>query len=91
MRTTVTLDPEVETLLKNEAHRTKQSFKAVLNQTVLQSLGKKAAPSVKPFVVKATPMGLKPGIDPLRLSELADDLEVDAHLTLAQRGSKRAR
>ena len=34
MRTTVTLDPDVERLLKNEAHRRGASFKVALNEAV---------------------------------------------------------
>jgi hypothetical protein len=85
VRTTVTLDPDVERLLKEEVHRSRQSFKEVLNNAVRQGLrpspsGKKR----KPFVVKARAMGLRTGIDPARLTELADDLEVDKFLNLTQ-------
>jgi hypothetical protein len=43
MRTTVTLDADTEALLKDEAARTGQSFKAVLNQTVKRALGRRGA------------------------------------------------
>ena len=81
MRTTVTLDPDVERLLKETAHRTRQSFKEVLNNAVRQGLSvPKTNRRSKRFVVMARPLGLRPGIDPARLSELADDLEIDAFL-----------
>ena len=38
MRTTVTIDADTEALLKDEAARTGQSFKAVLNQAVKRAL-----------------------------------------------------
>jgi len=38
MRTTVTIDADTEALLKAEAARTGQSFKAVLNQAVKRAL-----------------------------------------------------
>jgi len=87
MRTTVTLDPDVERLLKNEAHARGQSFKIALNEAVRQAFRPRLAPphKRKPFVVKARPMGLRPGIDPARLGELADEMETDAFLATTKR------
>ncbi len=42
MRTTVTIDPDTEALLKGEAARTGQSFKVVLNQAVKRALGRRS-------------------------------------------------
>ena len=39
MRTTVTIDPDTEALIREEAARTGQSFKAVLNNSVRRALG----------------------------------------------------
>lgn len=39
MRTTVTLEPDTELLLRGEAIRTGASFKEVLNQAVRRALG----------------------------------------------------
>ena len=92
MRTTVTLDPDVERLLKNEAHRRGESFKVALNEAVRQAFRKPASsPQRKPFVVKARSMRLRPGLDPTRLTELADEMETDAFLltTKRLRGKKR--
>jgi len=81
MRTTVTLDRDVERLLKDEAHARGKSFKVTLNNAVREAFQTKKNPSRKPFVVKARPLGLRPGMDPTRLSELADEMEIDAFLT----------
>ena len=93
MRTTVTLDPDVERLLKNEAHARGESFKVALNEAVRLAFRSKLAPphKRKPFVVKARPMGLRPGIDPARLGELVDEMEIDAFLATTKRlrGKKR--
>jgi hypothetical protein len=43
VRTTVTIDADTEALLKDEAARTGQSFKAVLNQAVKRALGRRLA------------------------------------------------
>lgn len=82
MRTTVTLDPDVERLLKNDAHSGGHSFKVALNEAVRKAFRNKTETGQKrkPFVVEASDMGLHPGIDPTRLSEIADELEVDAFL-----------
>ncbi len=84
MRTTVTLDKDVERMLRDAMHRTRKSFKETLNSALRVGLGRK--PAVKrPFVVKARPMTLQPGIDPAGLNKLADELEADAFVVMARR------
>jgi len=87
MRTTVTLDPDVERLLKNEAHKRGESFKVALNEAVRKAFRPTPRSSAKrkPFVVKAYDMGLMPGIDYSKANKLADDMEIDAHLALTAR------
>jgi hypothetical protein len=87
MRTTVTLDRDAERLLRAAMHSRRKSFKQILNDAIRAGLG--ATPSTKrgpPFLVKARPMGLNPGIDPTSLNKLADDLEVDTVLFKIHRG-----
>lgn len=90
MRTTVTLDRDVERLLRDDMHRSRRSFKESLNTAVRAALGRKAglAPE-KRFVVKARPMGLREAIDSTGLNRLADDLEADA-VTATRPRRKRA-
>lgn len=82
MRTTVTLDKDVERMLRDTMHRTRASFKDTLNQAVRAGLTGRRQPTGKrkrkPFVLAARPMGLREGIDPAALNKLADELEVDA-------------
>jgi hypothetical protein len=79
MRTTVTLDPDVDRLLKQAMQAEKQGFKEILNQALRRGLAHLApAKSATPFAVDARPMGLRPGLDPARLHDLADDLELEA-------------
>ena len=83
MRTTVTLVPNAERLLRDEMRRTGQSFKEVLNRAVLKGLASDSVVSdEKPFVVSSRPMGLRAGFDAGRLNSLADDLEADAFMAL---------
>ena len=87
MRTTVTLDADVERLLKNEAHRRGASFKVALNEAVRKAFRTPSTsiPRSKPFVVQAKPLGLQPGIDPARIGEVADEIETDAFLAATRR------
>jgi len=86
MRTTVTLEKDVERLLREAMHRSRSSFKATLNAAIRVGLAGRPVPAKrKPFVVKARPLGLQPGIDPASLNKLADDLETDAFLEKTKR------
>lgn len=79
MRTTVTLDRDVERLLRETMQRTRRSFKETLNAAIRQSLGGTTPRTrIAPFVVQACPMGLRAGIDPTGFNKLVDDLEADA-------------
>lgn len=75
MRTTVTLEPEAERLLRDTMRRTGQSFKQVLNQAVIRGLARKSVFSDKePFVVSSRPMGLRASYDADRFNSLLDEL-----------------
>jgi hypothetical protein len=75
MRTTVTLDPDVEQLLRDAMQRRRQSFKEALNQAIRSGL---SAPGVgadeTPFSLRARRMGLRAGIDSARLNQISDEL-----------------
>ena len=81
MRTTVTLDKDVERLLHDTMHRTRRSFKETLNHAIRSGLAAKGSdPTNKPFIIKAKAMHLRAGIDPANFNKLTDDLEVDGFL-----------
>ena len=81
MRTTVTLDKDVERLLREAMHRSRNGFKQTLNAAIRAGLGQRTALAKnRPFVLKARPLGLRAGLDPAGFNKLADDLEVDAFL-----------
>jgi hypothetical protein len=92
MRTTVTVDHDVEQLLREAMRRTGQSFKVTLNQAIRKGLaGVVAETEEPPFVVKAKAMGTSPGVDPARLQELGDELEIVAYLELARKLQRQQR
>ena len=83
MRTTVTLDPETERLLREAMRQRGQSFKEVLNAAVVRGLADlRSDAGEAPFVPAVFPMDLRAGYDPTQLGALGDDLEVDAFLDL---------
>jgi hypothetical protein len=78
MRTTVTLDNDVERLIWETMHRSQKSFKKTLNDAVRQGLlSTKVQTETTQFVVKSRPMGLLPGIDRATLSDIDSDIEVE--------------
>jgi hypothetical protein len=78
MRTTVTLDPDVEKLLRRAQREGDQSFKTVLNSAIRRGLSQK--PKRKRFRQPTARMGAPaPGINLIKALALAAELE-DAEL-----------
>src|ERR1700678_4154763 len=89
MRTTVTLDPDVEQLLRDAMQHHRQSFKEVLNQAIRHGLsGANAGGEEAPFAVRARRMGLRSGIDAARLNQVSDELEAERFGELGRRLQK---
>ena len=84
MRTTVTLDSDVERILRDEVHRSRKSFKEILNNAVRTALRPKSRPF--PELLPPVSMGTAPGVDPAGFAALADELEVEAYRRLAHPG-----
>lgn len=81
MRTTVTLDRDVERILRETAVRTRKPFKKVLNDTLRAGIEQSTGiGQPEPFVLEARPMGLRAGNDPAGFNRLADDIEAEAFL-----------
>ena len=76
MKTTITLDTDVEQCLKETMHRQGKSFQETLNDALRRGLEL----SQQPFEVKSRPLRLRPGLDRTRLSEIDDDLEIEEFL-----------
>lgn len=92
MRTTVTLEKDVERMLHDAMHRNRKSFKETLNTAVRAGLGpRRGSTGASKFAIEARPLGLRSGIDPTGLNKLVDDLEVDAFLEKNSRAKKKKR
>ena len=81
MRTTLTIDDDLAAALKDRARLSGRSFKAVVNEVVRSGLtGERPVARRSPFKVVSTRRGFLPGVDPLKLNQLVDELEVEAFL-----------
>ena len=89
MRTTLTLDDYLAAALQALAHTSGKSFKAIVNETIRNGLttGEKPAPDRGTFKIASAARGFLPGIDPLKLNQLIDELEVEAFLTSPHDGT----
>lgn len=73
MRTTVTLDPDVEIQLRALARQRQVSFKEALNSTVRAGLA--AGRSNRPYRTPARALGLRPGVNLDKALQVAGELE----------------
>ena len=90
MRTTVTLDKDVERMLRRTMHKSRRSFKETLNAVLRAGMGVGPSRSKRArFMVKARSMCLREGIDPTSLNKLADDLEVGAVVSKNRRAKRK--
>ena len=76
MRTTLTIDPDVEQLLRSEMRRSGRGLKAVVNDALRAGLGAAGKPqAAPPYCVEPHALGLRPGIDADRLNQMAGETE----------------
>lgn len=79
MRTTFSPDPDVAAKLKALARSSNKSMSRVLNEILREALSSTGREiREERFVVEPFPLGLNPGIDPLRLNQLVDQFDDDA-------------
>ena len=77
MRTTVTLDPDVQNLLKEAAHRTGKPFKVTLNDAIRAGLRHQRAARSADATWPVFDMG-QPLVDLTKAMALADQLDDQA-------------
>ena len=79
MRTTLTLDDDLAQQLKELARGSDRSFKEITNEAIRRglSVGDPPAKKPEPFRVQAKACGFKSGVDPLKLNQIYDDLEIE--------------
>lgn len=92
MRTTLTLDADVDERLRETAHRERKPFKTVVNEALRLGLGLRERGAIRSpkFVPRTFHSPFRGGIDEGRLNQMADQLEVEASGTVsASRANRR--
>ena len=85
MRTTVTLDPDVEALLRRLMKKRGISFKAALNQAIRDGISRPSPRAARGFTLKTFHMGYRPEIaldKALSLAAALEDQEIVRKLSL---------
>ena len=77
MRTTLTLDADVAERIRALAHLRQLTFKDAVNMTLRRGLDGPDALDDGAYEVVPHHGGFLPGVDPARLNQLLDELEVD--------------
>ena len=79
MRTTITLDDDIAAKIEILRQEQSLSFKQAVNLLLRQGLEAQLQPlAPKRFTSKPRKLGLRAGIDPIKLNQLADELEAEA-------------
>lgn len=82
MRTTLTLDDDVAAFLKEQCRLHNKPFKQMVNEVLRRGMTPVTGGAEVPeFRVVPNPSGLLPGIDPQKLNQLYDQLEIEAFVT----------
>lgn len=80
MRTTVTIDPDTENLLREEVRRTGRSFKEVLNLSIRRSLLSVPNDSRRIAIVPLFPAAFPQELGESNFNRLVDELDDEATL-----------
>jgi hypothetical protein len=86
MRTTLTIEDSLARALRDLAHRTRRSFKDVVNETLRAGLKRTGPRKSRSYALKPRHLGgVQPGIDldrALRLADTLEELEIARKLQL---------
>ncbi|HET6584478.1 MAG TPA: CopG family transcriptional regulator [Nannocystaceae bacterium] len=77
MRTTLTLDPDLARTLKDLADRRRQSFEETLDEIVRRGLATRPRATDARYTLEPHRGGFRPGIDPGKLNQLVDQVDVE--------------
>jgi hypothetical protein len=76
MRTTLTIDDDVAEKLRELAHRRRLPFKEIVNTVLRRGLtAQDRRADRRAFRVEVFRSSFRPGVDPLKLNQLSDELE----------------
>ena len=85
MRTTLTLEPDGARLIDEAVHRERRPMKQIVNDALRRAL----APETERerFRVDAHESAIRPGLDPMRMNQLADELDDESTMDVARRSA----
>lgn len=86
MRTTVTLDPDVETKLRTVMRERGVSFKVAINDAVRAGLGGGGGAPARRFRMKTAPLGLRPGVNWDKALQIAGEMEDEEIIRKLEQG-----
>jgi hypothetical protein len=79
VRTTIALDDDLAEKIQDIAHKRRESFRKIVNETLRRGLSTQEPSAARsdPFRTDVFDSPFRPGIDPLRLNQLVDELELE--------------
>ena len=77
MRTTLTLDNDIADSLKEQARLLDRPFKQVVNDALRRGMAPAVREAREPYRVDPIHSGFAPGVDPLKLNQLNDQLDAE--------------
>jgi hypothetical protein len=82
MRTTLTLEDDVARLVKETMNREQRNLKDIVNTAIRRALSPSGVERKRRvFKIITHPTKLRAGVDPAKLNQLTDELDVDAFIT----------
>jgi hypothetical protein len=75
MRTDVTIEPDVELLLREAVNEQGKTLDEVVNDSLRRALSHSAKPRRQPYTLRPRRLGIKPDVDLEHAFQLADELE----------------
>ena len=85
MRTTLTLDDDIADSLREQARLLDRPFKQVVNDALRRGMSPAVREERAPYRVVPIHGGFAPGVDPLRLNQLNDEIEAEDFLASSSR------
>lgn len=85
MRTTLTIESDIIEKLQREVALSNKSFKEVTNETLRRGLDFVSKKSSQPYRVFPHSSDFVPGIDPTKLNQLVEELEIQEQFKTQQR------
>ena len=77
MRTTLTIEDDLARMLRERARLLDLPFKQVVNDVLRRGMSPAVREDPAPYRVNPIHSGFAPGVDPLKLNQLNDQLEVE--------------